>query len=509
MSSVDSSPVHAGPRTYEVRTHGCQMNVHDSERLTGLLEDAGYVAFDPTAAEADAADVVVFNTCAVRENADNKLYGNLGQLAPAKAKNPGMQIAVGGCLAQKDRGEITRRAPWVDVVFGTHNIGSLPVLLERARVAEEAQVEIIESLEVFPSTLPTKRESAYAAWVSISVGCNNTCTFCIVPSLRGKEKDRRPGEILAEIEALVAEGVSEVTLLGQNVNAYGVEFGDRQAFSKLLRACGEIDGLERVRFTSPHPAEFTDDVIEAMAETANVMPSLHMPLQSGSDQVLRAMRRSYRQSKFLGIIDRVRAAIPDAAITTDIILGFPGETEEDFLATMAVVEKARFSGAFTFQYSKRPGTPAAVLEEQVPKAVVQERYERLVALVNDIAWEENKRLVGRRVDLLVSEGEGRKDTQTRRLSGRGPDNRLVHFTPTRPDGTSVEGIRPGDVVSVEVTYAAPHHLVADGTVLDVRRTRSGDAWDLRQGAAPAAKGVGLGMPAVGIPAPLPPAPACG
>ncbi|WP_181641566.1 MiaB/RimO family radical SAM methylthiotransferase, partial [Nocardioides massiliensis] len=258
MSSVDSSPVHAGPRTYEVRTHGCQMNVHDSERLTGLLEDAGYVAFDPTAAEADAADVVVFNTCAVRENADNKLYGNLGQLAPAKAKNPGMQIAVGGCLAQKDRGEITRKAPWVDVVFGTHNIGSLPVLLERARVAEEAQVEIIESLEVFPSTLPTKRESAYAAWVSISVGCNNTCTFCIVPSLRGKEKDRRPGEILAEIEALVAEGVSEVTLLGQNVNAYGVEFGDRQAFSKLLRACGEIDGLERVRFTSPHPAEFTD-----------------------------------------------------------------------------------------------------------------------------------------------------------------------------------------------------------------------------------------------------------
>jgi len=509
MSSVDTRPAPAGPRTYEVRTHGCQMNVHDSERLTGLLEDAGYVAFDPTAAEDDAADVVVFNTCAVRENADNKLYGNLGQLAPVKARRPGMQIAVGGCLAQKDRGEITRKAPWVDVVFGTHNIGSLPVLLERARVAEEAQVEILESLEVFPSTLPTKRESAYAAWVSISVGCNNTCTFCIVPSLRGKEKDRRPGEILAEIEALVAEGVSEVTLLGQNVNAYGVEFGDRQAFSKLLRACGEIEGLERVRFTSPHPAEFTDDVIDAMAETPNVMPSLHMPLQSGSDRVLRAMRRSYRQSKFLGIIDRVRAAIPDAAITTDIIVGFPGETEEDFLATMEVVAQARFSGAFTFQYSKRPGTPAAVLDDQVPKAVVQERYERLVALVNDIAWEENKRLVGRRVDLLVSEGEGRKDTQTQRLSGRGPDNRLVHFTPTRRDGSPVEGIRPGDVVSVEITYAAPHHLVADASVLDVRRTRSGDAWDLRRGAAPAAKGVGLGMPTVGAPPPLPPAPACG
>ena len=286
----------------------------------------------------------MFNTCAVRENADNRLYGNLGHLAPVKAKQPGMQIAVGGCLAQKDRSTIVEKAPWVDVVFGTHNIGSLPVLLERARVQEEAQVEILESLEVFPSTLPTKRESAYAAWVSISVGCNNTCTFCIVPSLRGKEQDRRPGDVLAEIRALVAEGVSEVTLLGQNVNSYGVEFGDRPAFSKLLRACGEIEGLERVRFTSPHPAEFTDDVIAAMAETPNVMPQLHMPLQSGSDRVLKAMRRSYRQRKFLGIIDRVRAAMPDAAITTDIIVGFPGETEEDFLETMDVVRQARFSG---------------------------------------------------------------------------------------------------------------------------------------------------------------------
>ena len=348
-------------RTYEVRTYGCQMNVHDSERLSGLLEEAGYVA----APTGEDADVVVFNTCAVRENADNKLYGNLGHLAPKKAQRPGMQIAVGGCLAQKDRATITQKAPWVDVVFGTHNIGSLPALLERARANDEAQVEILESLEVFPSTLPTKRESAYAAWVSVSVGCNNTCTFCIVPALRGKEKDRRPGEILSEVEALVQEGVSEITLLGQNVNAYGVEFGDRQAFSKLLRACGEVEGLERVRFTSPHPAEFTDDVIEAMAETHNVMPSLHMPLQSGSDRVLKAMRRSYRSEKYLGIIDRVRAAIPDAAITTDIIVGFPGETEEDFQQTLAVVEQARFSGAFTFQYSKRPGTPAATLPDQI------------------------------------------------------------------------------------------------------------------------------------------------
>ncbi len=382
-SSTDS----AGRRTYQVRTYGCQMNVHDSERLSGLLEDAGYDRVE----DGDVADVVVFNTCAVRENADNKLYGNLGHLASVKAKRQGMQIAVGGCLAQKDRSEITRRAPWVDVVFGTHNIGSLPALLERARVNHEAQVEILESLDVFPSTLPARRESAYAAWVAISVGCNNTCTFCIVPALRGTEKDRRPGDVLAEIEALVAEGVIEVTLLGQNVNSYGVGFGDRLAFGKLLRACGEIDGLERVRFTSPHPRDFTDDVIAAMAETPNVMPSLHMPLQSGSNAMLKAMKRSYRRDRYLGILDRVRTAIPDAAITTDIIVGFPGETEADFDDTMSLVREARFSGAFTFQYSKRPGTPAATMPGQLSRKVVQERYERLVALVNEITWAENQR----------------------------------------------------------------------------------------------------------------------
>ncbi|MGZ4453552.1 MAG: tRNA (N6-isopentenyl adenosine(37)-C2)-methylthiotransferase MiaB [Nocardioides sp.] len=485
-------------RTYEVRTYGCQMNVHDSERLSGLLEDAGYAK----PAEGQQADVVVFNTCAVRENADNKLYGNLGHLAAVKREHPGLQIAVGGCMAQKDRSLVVQKAPWVDVVFGTHNIGSLPVLLERARVQEEAQVEILESLEVFPSTLPTKRESAYAAWVSISVGCNNTCTFCIVPALRGKEKDRRPGEILAEIEALVAEGVSEITLLGQNVNAYGVEFGDRQAFSKLLRACGEIVGLERVRFTSPHPAEFTDDVIEAMAETPNVMPSLHMPLQSGSDRILKEMRRSYRSPKYLGIIERVRAAIPHAAITTDIIVGFPGETEEDFLETMRVVEESRFSSAFTFQYSQRPGTPAATMAEQISPEVVKDRYQRLVDVVNRIAHEENQKQVGRIVELMVAEGEGRKDGETQRLSGRAPDNRLVHFA--APE----EGARPGDMVTVEITYAAPHHLVAD-TVVSVRRTRSGDAWESRQGKPDEPRKVGLGLPTIGVPAPLPDAPVCG
>ncbi|MFB9378015.1 tRNA (N6-isopentenyl adenosine(37)-C2)-methylthiotransferase MiaB [Kineococcus gynurae] len=497
MSTTSEAPAPAlaetAPRTYQVRTFGCQMNVHDSERLSGLLEAAGYVRLDEVAgpgAPAEDADVVVFNTCAVRENADNKLYGNLGRLAPVKEQRPGMQIAVGGCLAQKDRGEIVRKAPWVDVVFGTHNVGSLPALLDRARHNAAAQVEILESLEVFPSTLPTRRESAYAAWVSISVGCNNTCTFCIVPALRGKEKDRRPGDILAEIEALVAEGVSEVTLLGQNVNTYGVEFGDRLAFGKLLRATGSIEGLERVRFTSPHPSSFTDDVIDAMAETPTVMPSLHMPLQSGSDRVLKAMRRSYRSERFLGIIDKVRAQIPDAAITTDIIVGFPGETEEDFRATLDVVERSRFSGAFTFQYSTRPGTPAATMTEQVPKAVVQERYERLTALQDEIAYAENRAQTGRRLEVLVAEGEGRKDTAHARLSGRAPDNRLVHFSV--PEGAGSP--RPGDVVTVTVTRGAPHYLEADGPDYALRRTRSGDAWQARQDAPAGPKGVSLGLP---------------
>src|SRR4029453_6021630 len=369
-------------RTYEIRTYGCQMNVHDSERLAGLLEGAGYLR----SAETHRPGVVGFNPWAVRENADNRVYGSLGNLLPAKKARPGMQIAVGGCLAQKDKDTILKRAPWVDVVFGTHNVGSLPVLLERARIAGEAQVEIKEALETFPSNLPTRRDSGYAAWVSISVGCNNTCTFCIVPALRGKETDRRPGDILAEIEALVAEGVQEGPLLGQKRNAYGVEFGDRHAFAQLLRACGQIEGLERVRFTSPHPKDFTDEVVTAMAQTPNVMPALPMPVQSGSDAVLRAMRRSYRSERYLGIIDRVRAAMPQAAITTDIIVGFPGETEQDFQATLDVVAAARFAGAFTFQYSKRAGTPAAGMDGQVPKAVVQERYDRLVAELEEITW---------------------------------------------------------------------------------------------------------------------------
>jgi tRNA-2-methylthio-N6-dimethylallyladenosine synthase len=470
------------------------MNVHDSERIAGLLDDAGYVP----AVEGATPDVVVFNTCAVRENADNKLYGNLGHLKPVKDAHPGMQIAVGGCLAQKDQGVIVNKAPYVDVVFGTHNVGSLPVLLERARVEQEAQVELLESLEVFPSTLPARRESTYSAWVSISVGCDNTCTFCIVPSLRGKEQDRRPGDVLREVEVLVEQGVLEVTLLGQNVNSYGRSFGDRGAFGKLLRAVGET-GVERIRFTSPHPRDFTDDVIEAMAETPAVCPSLHMPLQSGSDAVLRAMRRSYRSERFLGILARVREAIPDAAITTDVIVGFPGETDADFEETLRVVAESRFAGAFTFQYSPRPGTPAATMPDQVAPEVVAERYARLVALQDQITYDGMLAQVGTTVEVLLSQGEGRKDGAAR-MTGRARDNRLVHLTRD-------PACRPGDVVGVEVTGAAPHYLLAEGPLLSHRRTRAGDMWEA--GRSPRTPGVSLGMPSVGAPAPLPAVPACG
>ena len=482
-------------RTYHVITYGCQMNVHDSERIAGLLEEAGLMRAPepPEPVLGAGADVVVFNTCAVRENADNRLYGNLGHMAAIKARHPGMQIAVGGCMAQKDRDVILRKAPWVDVVFGTHNVGSLPTLLERARVEEAAQVEVVEALQTFPSNLPSRRESPYSAWVSVSVGCNNTCTFCIVPQLRGKETDRRPGDILAEVRMLVDQGVQEITLLGQNVNAYGVEFGDRQAFAKLLRACGQVEGLERVRFTSPHPKDFTDDVIVAMAETPNVMPQLHMPLQSGSDAVLKAMRRSYRKKRFLGILERVREAMPHAAITTDIIVGFPGETDEDFEATMDVVREARFSAAYTFQYSKRPGTPAAEMKNQVAPEAVRERYERLVELVGRIAWEENRRFEGQEIEVMFALGEGRKDFATNRMSGRARDNRLVHVAVSEEPS---ERPRPGDVAYATITHAAPHHLNSDAPLRGLRRTRGGDAWEAANTEIPESKGVSLGMPSL-------------
>ncbi|TRZ57166.1 MAG: tRNA (N6-isopentenyl adenosine(37)-C2)-methylthiotransferase MiaB [Streptomycetaceae bacterium] len=469
-------------RTYSVETYGCQMNVHDSERIAGLLDEAGYIPV----IEGEQADIVVFNTCAVRENADNKLYGNLSFLAPIKKLNPLMQIAVGGCLAQKDQATILKKAPYVDVVFGTHNVGSLPVLLERARIEEESQIEILESLEHFPSTLPARRLSAFSSWVSVSVGCNNTCTFCIVPTLRGIEKDRGAKEILAEVRALVDQGVIEITLLGQNVNAYGVDFGDRHAFANLLRDCGRVEGLERVRFMSPHPRDFTDDVIDAMTQTPNVMPHLHMPLQSGSNAILQSMRRSYRTDRYLGILDRVRTAMPHASITTDIIVGFPGETEADFQATLDLCSQARFAAAYTYQYSIRPGTPAATMPDQITPEVVGERYTRLHNHQQLISHSVNQEAIGKNFKVLVGDYEGRRDSAKERLTGRSEDFRLVHFD------NSITA-RPGDEVEVVITEGSAHYLI--GTPGAVRSTRGGDAHEARNKEVSRTSTM-LGMPTV-------------
>lgn len=470
-------------RTYTVETYGCQMNVHDSERIAGLLDEAGFIPAAPDA----QADIVVFNTCAVRENADNKLYGNLSFLAPIKKANPAMQIAVGGCLAQKDQAIILKKAPYVDVVFGTHNVGSLPVLLERARIEEESQIEILESLEHFPSTLPARRFSAFSSWVSISVGCNNTCTFCIVPALRGIEKDRPMADVLSEVRALVDQGVIEITLLGQNVNAYGVDLGERGAFATLLEKVAAIDGLERLRFMSPHPRDFTDDVIEVMAKTPVVMPHLHMPLQSGSDSILAAMRRSYRSDRYLGILDRVRSQIPHAMITTDIIVGFPGETEEDFQATLDVATRARFAAAYTYKYSIRPGTPAGIMPNQIPEAIVGERYTRLHEHQQKISLSVNQESIGTTHRIMVTEVEGRRDAAQSRLTGRSEDFRLVHF-----DNASAG--RPGDFVDVEITDASAHYLI--GRELSHVATRGGDAHARRTAEVSATPGVMLGIPVV-------------
>ena len=451
-------------KSYFVETYGCQMNAHDSERIAGLLEGAGMV---PVQIGTDA-DVIVFNTCAVRENADNKLYGNLSHLANLKETRPNMQIAVGGCMAQKDRETIIKRAPYVDVVFGTHNVGSLPILLERARIEKQAQVEIKEALEHFPSALPSKRFSAFSAWVSISVGCNNTCTFCIVPQLRGNEKDRAMADVVAEAKALVDQGVIEITLLGQNVNAYGVELGEKSAFAKLLREVGAIDGLQRLRFMSPHPRDFTDDVIAAMAETPTVMPHLHMPLQSGSDRILQAMRRSYRTDRYLGILDRARAAIPGVQITTDIIVGFPGETEADHQATMDLCTQAQFAAAYTFQYSKRPNTPAAQMPDQIPADIVKERYTQLHEHQNAISFAVNQRSIGNKYVALVSEHIGERDSAFDRLSGRIEDSRLVHFA-------APNSARPGDLVEVTIDAVEPHYLIGTGS--KVMPTKGGDVFN--------------------------------
>ena len=447
-----------GNKTYFVTTYGCQMNEHDSERLAGMLESEGY----SKAVRPEEAEVVVFNTCCIREKADQRLYGNLGHLKPVKDANPGMKIVVGGCLAQKDKAAIQTRAPYVDVVLGTHNLASLPRLLREAD--EGPAFEILEQTETFPSALPSRRSSPWHGWVSISIGCNNSCTFCIVPAVRGREISRRLGDIVAEVETLVADGVVEVTLLGQNVNSYGRDLDGRPLFAQLLRELDNVQGLERVRFTSPHPKDFREDTIAAMAESRNVCEHIHLPLQSGSDSVLKRMKRAYNRSRYLDKVQMMRAAMPDVAITTDIIVGFPGETDAEFDDTLSLVEEVGYDGAFTFQYSPRPMTEAAEMEGQVPKEVVQERFDRLVAVQERWSLKRNEAAVGRIEQVLV-EGSSKKDPA--KVTGRTRTNKLVHFVD--------ETAEPGGFRTVEVTAASPHHLegrLVDGPSRDARRSMS-------------------------------------
>ena len=470
----------AEPRRYLIRTFGCQMNEHDSQRLAGFLEDGGLVP----AERLDDADVVVLNTCCIRENADNKLYGSLGHLKALKDRRPDLQIAVGGCLAQKDRHLIQERAPWVDAVWGTHNVGHAVDLLAAASATGAPVLEILDGAppddEAFPSAMPVRRDQPWAAWVTIQVGCDNNCAFCIVPSVRGPEASRPFGQLVREVERLAAGGVVEVTLLGQNVNSYGRDLttsrrrdpawressavtgpdwasGDsprpRPLFADLLRAVARVEGVRRVRYTSPHPKDLRPETIEAMAGEEAVCPQLHLPLQSGSDRVLALMHRGYSAARYLERLAAARDAVDDLAVTTDIIVGFPGETDDDFERTLEVVAEAGYDSAFTFIYSPRPGTEAAGwTEAMVPPEVTAERFERLRAVVERSALGRHQARVGRREEILV-EGPSKKDPAT--VSGRTAQGKLVHVAV--PSG----GLPAGSWAEVEIVRAAPHFLVGE------------------------------------------------
>jgi tRNA-2-methylthio-N6-dimethylallyladenosine synthase len=466
------------PRKYLIRTFGCQMNEHDSERIAGLLEQDGLVP----ARSVDDADVVVLNTCCIRENADNKLYGALGHMKGLKAARPDLQIAVGGCLAQKDGETIQRRAPWVDAVWGTHNVGRAAELLAEASASGSGTLEILEAAaledEEFPSALPVRRDQPWSAWVTIQIGCDNNCAFCIVPSVRGREISRPFGQIVKEVEDLAGAGTVEVTLLGQNVNSYGRDLTTRlraeadwreQAvtagplwvesdrprarplFADLLKAVAGVDGIRRVRFTSPKPKDLRPETIEAMATTAAICPQLHLPLQSGSDRILALMHRGYTSERYLDRLSAARAAVEDLAVTTDIIVGFPGETDDDFERTLEVVAAAEYDSAYTFVYSPRPGTEAAGwTDRMIAPDVSAERFERLRVVVERSALAQHRRRVGRSEEVLI-EGRSKRDQAT--FSGRTAQGKLVHV----PDTGA--GLRPGSWADVTIVRAAPHFLV--------------------------------------------------
>jgi len=427
-------------RRYHVTTFGCQMNAHDSERIKGMLEDIGL----GEASAPDDADVLVFNTCTIREKPDTRLAAHLGNAKALKERDPERVVAVGGCYAEAQRDRIFSQYPFVDVAFGPGSIPHLAEWLGAGGHGVSRSAFGIAEERRFAATLPTHRERSFQAWVQVSMGCNSKCAYCIVPSVRGREVSRRPGEIVAEVTRLASEGVKEITLLGQNVNSWGRDLRPDldTEFGELLRACDAVDGIERIRFTSPHPKDFRDPVIAAIAECAAVCEHVHLPLQSGSTRILKAMRRTYSRERYVALAAKLRASIPDLAVGTDIIVGFPGETETDFAETLEVVEEVGYDSAYTFVYSPRAGTEAAEMPDQVPDEVKHERIERLVELVQRVAAERNLSRVGAVEEVLV---EGTSRTDAAKLRGRTRRNTTVNF---------VGAAAPGELVHVEIHAAS-------------------------------------------------------
>ncbi|SEF47130.1 tRNA-i(6)A37 thiotransferase enzyme MiaB [Caloramator fervidus] len=435
-------------RYYHIITMGCQMNEEDSEKLAGMLENMGYVK----TADKEKADVIVINTCAVRENPETKTYGNLGQLKALKSKKPSLIIAVGGCMMQqKGVAQLVKeKFPYVDIVFGTFNLHRFPELLNNALQSNSTILEVWDKEGEIVEGLPIRRESDIKAFVTIMHGCNNFCSYCIVPYTRGRERSRKPEAIIEEIKQLASQGYKEITLLGQNVNSYGKDL-ENMNFAKLLRMVNEIEGIERIRFTTSHPKDLTDDVIDAIKECEKVCEHIHLPIQSGSTRILQKMNRKYTKEQYLQLVEKIKHKIDDVSITTDIIVGFPGETEEDFQETLDVVRKVEYDSAFTFIYSKRPGTPAAEDPDQVPEDVKHERFNRLIEVVNQVGEKRSKRYQDKIVEVLV---EGISKTNENKLTGRTRTGKLVHFT-----GGDLS--LKGKLVNVKITQAQMYILLGE------------------------------------------------
>ena len=409
------------PLTANITTFGCQMNASDSEKLSGILREAGYVE-----TESEDADFVIYNTCTVRENANLRVYGRLGVLHGYKKKNPNMKIALCGCMMQEATvvEKLQKSYRFVDLIFGTHNIFKFAELLAMTLESDRMIIDIWKDTDQIVEDLPNERKYAFKSGVNIMFGCNNFCSYCIVPYVRGRERSREAKDIVREIEALVKDGVVEVMLLGQNVNSYGKNLEQPMTFAELLREIEKIDGLERIRFMTSHPKDLSDDLIDVMANSRKICPHLHLPLQSGSSRILKAMNRRYDKEKYLALAKKIRERMPDSALTTDIIVGFPGETEEDFQETLDVVRQVRYDSAFTFIYSKRTGTPAAVMEDQIPEDVVKDRFDRLLKEVQAISKEMAERFTGNEETVLVEEKNSQMDGY---VTGRLGNNHVVHF----------------------------------------------------------------------------------